>query len=85
VRNLFPEVNDGVPPASTMTVSAVDRSAADEGACRKVLDQLVVSGRFKTRLDPSSLAGGRVRARLVPGPGGASDHCALEAVMRMKQ
>jgi len=85
VRNLFPEINDGVPPASTMTVSAVDRSAADDGACRKVLDQLVVSDRFKTMLEPSSLAGGRVRARLVRGPDGASDHCALEVVIRMKQ
>lgn len=85
VRNLFPEINDGAPPASTMTVSAVDRSAADDGACRKVLDQLVVSDRFKAMLDPSSLAAGRVRARLVLGPDGASDHCALEAVMRMKQ
>lgn len=84
VRNLFPEINDGVPKASAMSIAAVDRSAAAGGACRDVLDQLVVSDRFKTMLDPRSLTGGHVSARLVLGPRGASDHCTLVAAMRMK-
>ena len=84
VRNLFPEINDGVPRASAMSVAKVDRSAATTG-CFAVLDQLAISDRFKAMLDPSSLRQGQVPARLVAGLAGASDHCALEAVLRMKR
>ena len=84
VRNLFPEINDGAPRTSAMSIAAVDRSAAVGGACRDVLDQLVVSDRFKAMLDRRSLTAGQVPARLVLGPRGASDHCALVAAMRLR-
>jgi hypothetical protein len=83
VRNLFPEINDGAPPQSAMSVAVVNRSAAESG-CFAVLDQLVVSDRFKAMLDPRSMEHGRVPARLIAGPPGASDHCALKAVLQMK-
>ncbi len=84
VRNLFPEINDGAPAASAMSLAKVDRSAASTSGCFAVLDQLVISDRFKAMLDPRSLDGGQVAARLIAGPPGASDHCALETVLRMK-
>ena len=85
VRNLFPEINDGTPAASAMSVAKVDRSAASTSGCFAVLDQLVISDRFKALLDPRSLDSGQVAARLIAGPRGASDHCALETVLRMKR
>jgi hypothetical protein len=67
-----------------MSVAQVDRSAASTG-CFAVLDQLAISDRFKAMLDPSSLRQGQVPARLVAGTAGASDHCALEAVLHIKR
>ncbi len=85
VRNLYPEINDGTPAASAMHVARVDRSAAAGGRCHDVLDQLVLSDRLEALLDPGSLDNGRLRAKLVLGPAGASDHCALVAVLRMRR
>jgi len=49
-----------------------------------VLDQLAISDRFKAMLDSSFLSQGQVPARLVAGAAGASDHCALEAVLHFR-
>jgi hypothetical protein len=84
VRNLFPEINDHLPASTAMELAKVDRSAAAGNACHDILDQLVLSDSLQAMLDPASLEGGRLPARLVRGPVGASDHCALEVAIRFK-
>lgn len=79
VRNLWPEINDGAPPASAMELADVDRSAAAHHACFGRLDQLAVSRTLLARLDPATLSDGTLAARLLPRPAEASDHCPLQA------
>ena len=81
VRNLFPEIDDGKPPASAMVVVAVDRRAAARHGCHATLDQLVVSQSLLGLLDPGSLAGGKPAAVLTRPPGKATDHCSLDTVL----
>lgn len=81
VRNLFPEIDDGKPPASAMVVVAVDRRAAARHGCHATLDQLVVSQSLLGLLDPGSLADGKPAAVLTRPPGKATDHCSLDTVL----
>lgn len=81
VRNLWPEINDQEPAASTMELADVDRSAAAHKACHDKLDQLAVSRTLQAQLDPATLTNGRVNARLLPRPAEASDHCPLQTLL----
>jgi hypothetical protein len=83
VINLFPEINDGTPPESASSLAKVDRAAAAGGICHDILDQFVISNSLKAILN-SSLDEAGLHARLIRGPDGASDHCALEAVLSFK-
>jgi endonuclease/exonuclease/phosphatase family metal-dependent hydrolase len=84
VRNLLPEIDDGKPSGSALSLAKVDRSAAASG-CFAVLDQLVVSERLVGMLDRTTLDSKRLRARLVAAPPGASDHCALRADLEFRR
>ena len=77
IRNLFPEINDGVPAASAMQLIQVDRSAASESHCHANLDQLVLSDNLLTQLAPGSLHDGQPPTALRALAAGATDHCAL--------
>jgi endonuclease/exonuclease/phosphatase family metal-dependent hydrolase len=79
VRNLLPEIDDGVPPGSALALAQVDRSASRGRACHAVLDHLAVSRSLLDRLAPASLAEGRLPASLLANLPGSSDHCALAA------
>lgn len=83
VRNLFPELNDGVPVASSFSLAAIDRSPAASG-CHANLDQIVASKQLISKLDPGTLTSNTLSGALVAGESGASDHCAIETVMRLK-
>lgn len=80
IRNLFAEINDGVPASSLMEVVKVDRSAARANGCHAILDQLVVSHSLVAALARR----GPPRARLVAGAAGGSDHCSLETALHLK-
>ena len=77
VRNLWPEINDGDPPESTMALVAMDRTAAASRACHRNLDQIAVSTTLVALLDPASLEDGRLPARFETRPVAASDHCPM--------
>jgi endonuclease/exonuclease/phosphatase family metal-dependent hydrolase len=77
VRNLWPEINDGDPPESAMTLVAMDRTAAANRACHRNLDQIAVSATLIARLNPASLEEGRLPARFETRPVAASDHCPM--------
>jgi hypothetical protein len=80
IRNVFPEINDGMPARSAMELVRVERRAAALRGCRDVLDQLVVSATLVAALTPAAAP----HARLVPGPAGSSDHCSLEVTLMLK-
>ncbi len=82
IRNLLPEINDGVPSASAMQVIQVDRSAATTSHCHANLDQLVISQTLLERLAPVSLREGQPLATLRAFDPAASDHCALQTRLR---
>ncbi|WP_158218919.1 HAD family acid phosphatase [Roseateles aquatilis] len=84
VNNLFPEINDGEPVSSRMRVVAIDRRASAGKACHEHLDQLVVSDLLLNQLDASSLTAGVPAAKLVLGESGASDHCRIDTVLRLR-
>lgn len=82
LRNIYPEIDDGKPPASAMQVITVDRSAAARRGCHANLDQLVMSRTLLALLDSLPSSGGEPTATLVRPPGQASDHCSLETELR---
>lgn len=85
VRNIWPEINDQNPLASSMDLAATDRSAAKiKPTCHDVLDQLGVSLLLKAQLAPESLQDNRVPATLLSRPAGASDHCPLSVEFRFR-
>lgn len=80
LRNLWPELNDGVPANSRMEVAAIDRSIArGSPSCHDILDQLAVSVSLKSRLLPTSLENNKIKGKLISRPAAASDHCPLQA------
>lgn len=81
IRYLWPELNDGAPDTSAMSLALVDRKAAMAVGCHANLDQVAVSRSLLARLQPASLAMDRLAASLLPGPP-ASDHCPLRASLR---
>ena len=85
VVNLFAEIDDHEPLASALSLVRIDRSAAGEGGCRGVLDQLVISESMKRLLIAAAQPGSALQGRLVRGPLGASDHCSLEAELRFRR
>jgi acid phosphatase len=77
LRNLFPELNDGVPADSGLRLIRLDRSASAAHACHDILDQLVISDLLLN----SVLSGTLPQAKLVLGQKGASDHCAISTML----
>lgn len=77
LRNLIPELNDGVPAGSGIRVIQMNRSASADHACHDILDQLVISDMLLN----SVLSGTLPQAKLVLGQKGASDHCAISTAL----
>ena len=73
LRNLFPELNDGVPANTGLRLIHLDRSASTAHACHDILDQLVISDLLLNSVLSATLP----QAKLVLGQKGASDHCAI--------
>lgn len=72
VRNLWPELDDG---RRRLHWVDPERRAAREAGCLVSLDHLIEGGPEPDRDAPA----GSTRARLVPAPADASDHCPLLA------
>jgi endonuclease/exonuclease/phosphatase family metal-dependent hydrolase len=85
VVNLFAEIDDGAPRASALSLVRIDRRASAAGACRNILDQLVISESMGRLLIPAAQPGSELQGRLARGPVGASDHCSLEAELRFRR
>jgi len=77
VRNLWPEINDKVPPASEMALAKMDRTATS-GGCFGPLDQVVTSTSLLRALAAASLVDGKQPAALLARPVGSSDHCPVQ-------
>lgn len=83
VRNLWPEINDKMPPASAMELAVMDRTATS-GGCFGPLDQVATSVRLLQALDPASLTSGRQPAALLSRPGVSSDHCPVQIKLKWR-
>ncbi|MBI3561948.1 MAG: endonuclease/exonuclease/phosphatase family protein [Gammaproteobacteria bacterium] len=86
VRNLFPEINDHVPPASAMQLVKLEGSTPRRRQCPVYLDHMVVSETLLGLLDAAANTGRTepLFARLVPVPSTASDHCILQMTLGVK-
>jgi 5'-nucleotidase (lipoprotein e(P4) family) len=84
IRNLFPEINDGVPVNSVMQLGQVDRHAAMDSHCHAVLDQVVFSNLLLTQLEQATFQDTLPPAALRALATGASDHCALQTRLVFK-
>lgn len=79
VRNLWPEINDKMPPASEMALAKVDRAVATgPKSCFGNLDQVVTSTSLLGHLAAGSLTGGKQPAALLQRPEFSSDHCPVQ-------
>jgi len=85
VVNLLAEIDDHAPRASRLALVRIDRRASAAGACRNILDQLVISESMQRLLMAAAPPGSELEGRLVRGPAGASDHCSLEAELRFRR
>ncbi|MEW6705870.1 MAG: endonuclease/exonuclease/phosphatase family protein [Pseudomonadota bacterium] len=68
LRRLWPELNDGAPPASRLYLARLDRQAAAQHGCHRLLDHLASNARG-------------VVAQFVAPAAGASDHCPLVSAL----
>lgn len=84
IRNLFPEINDGVPVDSAMQLGQVDRQAALDSHCHAYLDQVVFSNLLLTQLEQTTFQDALPPASLRALATGASDHCALQTRLVFK-
>lgn len=78
IRHIWPEINDGAPAGSAMSLVQVDRKPAQASGCHLGLDQAVASQLLLGKLRPQTLVAGRLGATLLPTPS-VSDHCPLRA------
>ncbi len=84
IRNLFPEINDGVPANSAMHLGLVDRHAARVKHCHADLDQIVFSQLLLTQLATPAAQHTLPAAALLNFAQDASDHCALQTHLQFK-
>ena len=84
IRNLFPEINDGVPANSVMRLGEVDRHAALDNHCHANLDHVVFSELLLTQLNEATFKDELPPATLLALATGATDHCALQTKLVFK-